>query len=608
MTEPDDGFEPLLHHIREARGFDFTAYKRPSLRRRVMRRLETLGIEDFDTYQDHLEVDSDEFQRLFDSVLINVTTFFREPASWDFLARRIVPDILERKGDEEPIRVWSAGCASGEEAYTLAMVFCEAIGEEAFRRRVKIYATDLDEEALGEARRGAYTPKQVEDVPHDLLGRYFEDQATRYSFRPELRRMIIFGRHDVTNDAPISRLDLLVCRNTTMYFVAETQRRVAERFHYALRDGAGYLFLGRAETLSGRGELFRQIDPGHRIYARDDGGGPRPRDPDAVVGEPDGTPSEAMRHRGLDAAPVAQVLVDPDGVLAFANAEARAAFALRSEDLGRPFRDVDLSFRPVELRSRIEQSLSERGEVRVRGIQRPLPDGGVQYLDVTVTPLIRDGDAPLGTSITFVDVSEIARLTEQADRADQRLQSANDALHSTNEELETANEELQSTNEELETTNEELQSTNEELETLNEELQSTNEELGAMNQELQRRTVELDRLNIFMGSILRSVSLGVVVVDADLDVEVWNERAEDLWGLRSDEVRGRPLLGLDIGLPVAMLAAPVRDVLNGSDAEQIVVRAHNRRGREIDCRVFVTSLERNDHGHDGAVLLMEELA
>lgn len=174
-TEPDDGFETLLDHVREARGFDFAAYKRPSLRRRVMRRLEALGIEGFEAYGDHLEVDPDEFQRLFDSVLINVTAFFREPASWDFLARHVIPDILERKRDEDPIRVWSAGCASGEEAYTLAMVFCEALGEEAFQRRVKIYATDLDEEALGEARRGAYTPKEIQDVPHELLGRYFED-------------------------------------------------------------------------------------------------------------------------------------------------------------------------------------------------------------------------------------------------------------------------------------------------------------------------------------------------------------------------------------------------------------------------------------------------
>jgi two-component system CheB/CheR fusion protein len=240
-------------------------------------------------------------------------------------------------------------------------------------------------------------------------------------------------------------------------------------------------------------------------------------------------------------------------------------------------------------------------------VARPLPDGGVQHLDVAVAPLLRDGGEPLGTSISFLDVSEVVDLKEQAHRSDQELETANEELQSTNEELETSNEELQSTNEELETTNEELQSTNEELETLNEELHSTNEELGAMNEELQRRTLELDRLNTFMGSILGSVSVGVVVVDSDLDVEVWNERAEDLWGLRADEVRGRSLLVLDIGLPVSMLADPIRRCLSGSDGEQLTVRAHNRRGREIDCRVFVTPLQRNDHGHDGAVLLMEEL-
>jgi two-component system, chemotaxis family, CheB/CheR fusion protein len=606
-ADPDDGFEPLLEFIRTARGFDFTSYKRPSLRRRVTRRLEALGLQTFEAYQDHLEVHPDEFPKLFDTVLINVTTFFREPASWDFLARQVIPDILARKDPDAPIRVWSAGCAGGQEAYTLAMVLSEALGDDDFRRRVKVYATDLDEDALAEARRGSYTPKQVEDVPQEYLARYFEDQGTRYQFRPDLRRMIIFGRHDVTTDAPISRLDLLVCRNTLMYFIAETQRRVAARFHYALREGAGYLFVGKAETLPGHGDLFEQVDPRHRIYRRAEEVGARLALAQAVVSEPDPRSAEAIRHRALEEAPVAQVVVDGAGMLAFANAQARAAFRLRREDLGRPFRDLELSFRPVELRSRIEQAVAERGEVRVSGVERPLPDGGVEHLEVSVTPLLRDGAGPLGTSITFFDVSEVVHLKEQAHRSDQELETANEELQSTNEELETSNEELQSTNEELETTNEELQSTNEELETLNEELHSTNEELGAMNEELQRRTVELDRLNTFMGSILASVSVGVVVVDEDIHIEVWNERAEDLWGLRADEVRGRSLLVLDIGLPVSMLAAPIRACLAGSEGEQLVLRGHNRRGREIDCRVFITPLERNDHGHDGAVLLMEEL-
>ena len=495
---------------------------------------------------------------------------------------------------------------AGQEAYTLAMVLCEAIGAEAFRRRVKIYATDLDDDALAEARRGSYTPKQVEDVPPDLLQRYFEDQGTRYQFRPDLRRMIIFGRHDVTADAPISRLDLLVCRNTMMYFIAETQHRVAARFHYALREGAGYLFLGKAETLTGRGDLFHQVDPRHRIYRRGEGPVRLPV-ADVVVREPEAVSPEVIRHRALDETPVPQVIVDAGGVLAFANAQAREAFGLHPEDLGRPFQDLDLSFRPVELRSRIEQAHLERGEVRIGGVERALPDGRAQHLEVTVNPLLRDGTEPLGTSISFVDVSEVVELKQQAHRSDQELDTANEELQSTNEELETSNEELQSTNEELETTNEELQSTNEELETLNEELHSTNEELGAMNEELQRRTLELDRLNTFMGSILGSVTIGVVVVDSELEIEVWNGRAEDLWGLRAEEVHGRSLLALDIGLPVAMLAEPVRACLAGSQNEQLVVRAHNRRGREIECRIFVTPLQRNDHGYDGAVLLMEEL-
>ena len=243
-------FAALLEYLRRTRGFDFSGYKLSSLMRRVRKRMGEVGIASYSAYQDYLEVHPDEFGPLFNTVLINVTSFFRDPEAWKFLAERVIPRLLEEK-PAGAIRVWSAGCASGQEAYTIAMLLAEALGEEGFRQRVKIYATDADEEALTQARAASYDDRQVAEVPPELLAKYFETVHERHVFRADLRRCLIFGRHDLVQDAAISRIDLLLCRNTLMYFNVETQAKILARLHFALTP-SGYLFLGKAETLLSR--------------------------------------------------------------------------------------------------------------------------------------------------------------------------------------------------------------------------------------------------------------------------------------------------------------------------------------------------------------------
>lgn len=230
----DESFEALLRYVRDSRGFDFTGYKRTSLVRRVRHRMDQAGYKTFEEYLDVLQASSDEFVALFNTILINVTAFFRDPDAWDFVRSGVIPRMLAERGPTYPIRVWSAGCASGQEAYTLAILPAESLGPESFRQRVKIDATDIDEEALAEARSASYDAKAVESVPPDLLARYFEQVNGRYVFHKDLRRAVIFGRNDLVKDAPISRVDLLVCRNTLMYLNAETQRNVLGRLHFAL--------------------------------------------------------------------------------------------------------------------------------------------------------------------------------------------------------------------------------------------------------------------------------------------------------------------------------------------------------------------------------------
>src|SRR5215208_2584387 len=257
----------LLDFVKRTRGFDFTGYKRSTIDRRVAKRMGELGLESYDDYVDHLELHPEEFEALFNTILINVTGFFRDASTWDHLASDVVPQLLASRPPDAAIRVWSAGCASGEEAYTVAMVFAKALGESAFVNRVKIYATDIDEEALETARHGTYPARAVEDVTREALERFFERSDQRYTFRRDLRRAVIFGRNDLVQDAPISRIDLLVCRNTLMYFNGQTQARILARYHFALTEG-GYLLLGRAETLFAHGNSFHPVELKHRIFTK----------------------------------------------------------------------------------------------------------------------------------------------------------------------------------------------------------------------------------------------------------------------------------------------------------------------------------------------------
>jgi two-component system, chemotaxis family, CheB/CheR fusion protein len=614
MAEPpaDRDLEVLLDYLRRTRGFDFTGYKRASLIRRIGKRMQDVGADGYLSYLDHLEVDPEEFTQLFNTILLNVTSFFRDPPVWDYLGAEVLPRLLADKGDDEPFRIWSAGCASGEEAYTLAMVVAETLGADAVRERVKIYATDVDEDALSQARQARYTTKQVEGVPPELLERYFErnGDGDGHVFSKELRRSVIFGRHDLIQDAPISRIDLLVCRNTLMYLNSETQAHVLARFSFALREG-GYLMLGKAEMLLAHTNLFTSLDLKRRVFRKVPGATLRERlmvltEASGPAGNQRGR-EERVRTAALEASPEAQIVVDAGGSLMLANERARAMFKLSADDLARPFHDLEVSYRPLELRSKIQQVYAERRPSQIDEVEWPMPSGEVAHLEVQVVPLIDDTQALLGASINFTDVTRSRRYKEELEHANQGLEDAYAELQSTNEELETTNEELQSTVEELETTNEELQSTNEELETMNEEMQATNEELQTINDELGERTIELNQLNAFLESIWAGLDGAVAVLDEDLRVLVWNQGSEDLWGVRQEEVQGQHFLNLDIGLPLDQVRPALWAAMSDENGTQsTVVQATNRRGRTVTCRVTCSPLLDSDKTLRGVIVIVVE--
>ena len=596
--------------LKETRGFDFTGYKRSTLMRRVRRRMDARGLSSLGEYRDYLELEPEEFTRLFDSLLINVTGFFRDPPAWQALCDEVLPELLSAKSARRPLRVWSAGCATGEEAYTLAIILVETMGLEDFTDRVKIYATDLDGDALTEARTGVYSERQVADVDEELRRKYFEAGGTRYSFRRDLRRQVIFGRNDLTRDAPISRVDLLVARNTLMYFNAETQANIVRKFHFAL-SSPGFLFLGKAEMLLNHGDQFEPLDLRKRLFRKI--GKSVPADPPRLVAAngPDTEPpaGTGLESAALAAGPVAQLVVDREGRLVAANVRAETLFNLRPRDVGRPFQDLEVSYRPVELRSIIEEVNTEQRSVELTDVAwHRTPGGEPSVYDVSVVPLYRYSDAPVGAGISFLDVTKYRQLRDELERSNHDLEHAYEELQSLNEELETTNEELHSTNEELETTNEELQSTNEELETMNEELQSTNDELQMINDVLRLRGEELDTTKAFAASTLRSLGSAVVVLDDDLLVQVWGPGAEDLWGVRADEAAGHAFAELDIGLPVRDIVPLLKRTLAGQPARsETTAEVMNRRGRPISMLVESLLLEDDEGNHRGVIVVMNEV-
>jgi two-component system CheB/CheR fusion protein len=406
---------------------------------------------------------------------------------------------------------------------------------------------------------------------------------------------------------PISRIDLLVCRNTLMYFTSEMQARVLANFHFALAEH-GYLFLGKSEATISRSSRFEVVNLRQRVFRR-----VSPGDLRAALAEP-GTrrlPTPRVDHADAASAvksvfeesPIAQIVVDRGGTVTAVNRRARALFGLPLDSAGRALKDLQVSYRPIDLRPVIDEVIANRRPVAVHDVEWTTPSGETEYLDVALLPVNLDGSG--GVAVTYMQIGRYKVLQDELERSQHDLENAYEELQSTVEELETTNEELQSTNEELETTNEELHSANEELETMNEELQSTNEELETANNELRDRGLALDEVNGFLESILGSLRSAVVVLNRDMAVRAWNREAENMWGLRADEVEGSHFLNLDIGLAVDQLRGAIRACMTGSsEGEELSMAAVNRRGRPIICTVDISPL-REAGSVIGVILVME---
>ena len=557
--------------LRSSTGVDFRRYKRPTIERRLQRRMVLQKLTRLDQYIRYMRENPNEVHALYSDILIHVTRFFRDRDAFGALTTNVLPSLLEGRSDEQPVRIWIPGCSTGEEAYSVAILILEYLADQHRGSPVQMFATDISEPSIEHARAGVYPDAIASDVGPERLRRFFAKVADGYRVNKAVRDVCIFARQDLTRDPPFSKLDLILCRNVLIYLGAELQKRLMRVFHYALKPN-GFLVLGTAETIGGSADLFDAADRKYRIYkkkpglaadvhfqldhgTRDPAQAGRPVAPDGDAKSVDSQATRLIQERYAPPGVVVDGNLDVIQFRGQTGAFLEPAPGEPSLNILKLARDGLLH----GLRAALQQARKSTATVRKRGL-RVRANGGWHDVDVEILPLtVNDrlhflvlfDDVTSGRS-KFRDRRDAAasgpkdaaqrgkRPGGRLGRLEQELASNREYLQSIIQDLEATNEELQSANEEVLSANEELQSTNEELDTAKEELQSTNEELNTVNEELHSRNEELSRVNSDLVNLLSSVQIAIVIVASDLRIRRFTPMAERVLNLIPGDV-GRPI-------------------------------------------------------------------
>lgn len=552
--------------LRASSGVDFRHYKLPTIERRLQRRMVLHKLTHIDQYLKHLQDHPGEVQALHQDLLIHVTRFFREPDSFSALADHIFPDVIERQNGDNPIRVWIAGCSSGEEAYSVAIALLESLGDRMNSIPIQVFATDVSDHAIEHARNGTYPESIVVDVSPERLRRFFTKVDGGYRITKIVRDLCIFARQDLARDPPFSKLDLVVCRNVLIYMTSVLQNRLLTIFHYALKPN-GYLMLGHAETVGSMSELFSVEEKRHRIYKKKAADATLP----AMSFHAERLPSVTTTRKRTESAAdhsaqheADRIAIDryaPPGVIVDEDLQIVQFRGQTGLFLEPAPGDPSMSLLKMAregllhgLRTAFHAARKSGTAVRKDNL-KVKQNGSWKDVGVEVVPLATSGrahflilfhsaEAPPSVPAPATPARRPVRGTKQDDDRVRRLESelaaSREYLQSIIQEVEAANEELQSANEEILSSNEELQSTNEELDTAKEELQSTNEELNTLNEELHGRNAELSRANSDLVNLLGSIQIAIVIVASDLRIRRFTPMAERFLNLIASDI-GRPI-------------------------------------------------------------------
>ncbi len=610
--------------LQRTTGVDFRNYKAATITRRLQRRMVLNRVTDLDRYVAFLERNPGEVEALFRDILIHVTRFFREAESYRELGERVFPQLLETRGPDEALRIWVAGCATGEEVYSVAITLLEACGEGHVPVPAQIFGTDLSEEAVAVARGGVYPESIAADVSAERLRRHFTRVDGRYRVSKTLREMCVFARQDITADPPFSHLDLVLCRNVLIYLNAAQQRRVTAVFHYALKP-AGFLMLGAAETVGQQAELFHAVDRRHRLFRKvgEAAGlphvGRRRAQPGALgprrlarAGRGDGPMTRRVEQLLLDRFAPPAVLVDGENRVVQTRGQLGDFLALPQGDVSLDVLKLARGGLVHPLRTCLLEARQEDRPARREGLRRP--DDG-RRIDLEVVPVHvedqeryllvlfaegaeRGADEAPGDAPPEEEAASDGRIVQ----LQQELAANREYMRSMIQDLEAANEELQSANEEILSANEELQSTNEELDTAKEELQSSNEELNTLNDELHNRNEELSRANSDLVNLLGSVQITIVIVDTELRVRRFTPMAGRTLNLIASDV-GRPIRQIKPEIDCPDLEALIGRVIDQVGPLEREVR--DRQGRWYSLRI--RPYKSLDNRIDGAVVALLDI-
>ncbi|MEN2990127.1 CheR family methyltransferase [Tistrella sp. BH-R2-4] len=561
LTEAKNAIYAIL---RTQTSHDFSGYKTNTFMRRVKRRMQIVQAITMDAYVAQLQEKPEECMNLFRDLLINVTNFFRDGDAFDALASMVFPRLFKNRAATDTVRIWVPGCATGEEVYSIAILVREHLATLAAAPRVQIFATDIDDAALGVARAARYPETLLEHVSPERRERFFTSDGSSFVVDKEVRDLCVFSPHSVIRDPPFSRMDLISCRNLLIYLGPDVQNRVLPTFHYALKGG-GYLFLGTSESVGQHGNLFVTLDKKQRLFqAREHVTAPRlplllgTGDPGSFGIAPlrrDGGLSPSMRQaveaQVLERFAPAHVVVNGDGEVIYYSA--RTGRYLEAPQ-GAPSRQlISMARRGLraDLRAALREAIESGRAVVRENVAVDEADDRVQFITLTVEPLAGRGSGEPQFLVLFEPVgpaqtrAEALRGVDPNDTADleRELRDTRERLQSTIEEYETALEELKSSNEELVSVNEEAQSTNEELEASKEEMQSLNEELNTINAELTEKVEELDRANTDLKNLFESTRIATIFLDRDLVIRTFTPAASSFFNLRMADI-GRPLTDL----------------------------------------------------------------
>ncbi|PKO86755.1 MAG: chemotaxis protein CheB [Betaproteobacteria bacterium HGW-Betaproteobacteria-12] len=582
-AEQKSAFDKVCILLRARTGHDFSLYKKTTVYRRVERRMAIHQIERIGDYVRHLRENPQEIDLLFRELLIGVTSFFRDPATWDYLQQQVLPELLADRPESSMLRAWVPGCSTGEEAYTLAMVFREAMDAlpAPTRHSLQIFATDLDPDAIEKARRGIYPANIAADVSPERLKRFFIDEGNGFRVSKEIREMVVFAPQDLIMDPPFTKLDIVSCRNLLIYLGAELQKRVLPLFHYSLKPG-GVLLLGSAESIGGFTDLFVPQEGKARLFRRNDS----PQRSTTLEFPIRDFANQA--EPSMDSKPEAvtanlQHLADDLLLQQFAPA---AVLVTASGDLvyisGRTGKYLEPAAGKVNwnihamARDGLRQELAIALPKALRSGERVVchklaigSNGSTQLVDLTVQPISEPAALRGMLMLVFADLATPpklpgkrgARRSERETELEQALLLKHQEVQSLREEMQSSHEELKSANEELQSTNEELQSANEELTTSKEEMQSLNEELQTVNVELQSKVDELSTANNDMKNLLNSTDIATVFLDSALHVRRFTTQATRLFKLIPGDL-GRPLSDIVTDLDYPGLLDEAARVLN----------------------------------------------